>query len=77
MRPIAERKGITLGQLALAWVASHPETCSIAGARNADQVRENAKTGDLTLTDAELSEIDKIGRGVTDFLDDNPVMWEF
>ena len=77
LRPIAERKGITLGQLALAWVASHPETCAIAGARNADQVRENAKTGDLTLTDAELSEIDKIGRGVTDFLNDNPVMWEF
>ena len=77
LRPIAERKGITLGQLALAWVASHPETCAIAGARNASQVHENAKAGDLSLTDEELSEIDEIGRGVTDFLDDNPVMWEF
>ena len=77
LRPIAERKGITLGQLALVWVASHPETCAIAGARNANQVYENAKAGDLSLTDEELSEIDQIGRGVTDFLGDNPVMWEF
>lgn len=75
LRPMAERKSVTLGQLALAWVASHPETCAIAGARNADQASENAKAGDLCLTAEELSEIDEIGRGVTDFLDEDPVMW--
>ena len=77
LRPMAERKGITLGQLALAWVAWHPETCAIAGARNAGQADENAKAGDLVLTADEVSEIDEVGRGVTDFLDNNPVMWEF
>ena len=75
LRPIAERKGVALGQLALAWVTSHPETCAIAGARNADQADENARAGDLLLAAEELSEIDEIGRGVTDFLDENPVMW--
>jgi aryl-alcohol dehydrogenase-like predicted oxidoreductase len=77
LRPIAEKKGITLGQLALAWVISHPQTCAIAGARNADQAKENAKAGDLFLSDAALSEIDEIGRSVTDFLNDNPIMWKF
>ena len=75
LRPISERKGVTLGQLALAWVASHPDTCAIAGARNADQASENAKAGSIDLSNEELSEIEGIGRGVTDYLDENPVMW--
>jgi aryl-alcohol dehydrogenase-like predicted oxidoreductase len=75
LRPIAERKGITLGHLALAWVASHPGTCAIAGARNADQADENAKAGSITVSNEELSEIEGIGRGVTDYLDEDPVMW--
>ena len=76
LRPMAQRKGVTLGQLALAWVASHPETCAIAGARDANQASENAKAGDLVLSDEELSEIDEVGRGVTGFLDEDPVMWD-
>ena len=77
LRPIAERKGVTLGQLALAWVISHPQTCAIAGARNADQSTKNASAGSISLSDEELSEIDEIGRTVTDNLDENPVMWNF
>jgi aryl-alcohol dehydrogenase-like predicted oxidoreductase len=75
LRPIAERKGVTTGQLALAWVIAHTQTCAIAGARNADQAAENARAGSISLSDDELSEIDEIGRGVTDYLDENPVMW--
>ena len=75
--PIAERKGVTLGQLALSWVTSHPGTCAIAGARNADQAGENAGAGAISLSADELSEIDEIGRGVTDHLDEDPVMWNF
>jgi len=75
LRPIADRKGVSLGQLALAWVIAHAQTCAIAGARNADQAAQNAKAGSLSLSDKELSEIDEIGRGVTDHLDENPVMW--
>jgi len=77
LRPIAERNGISLGQLALGWLIAQPSTCAIAGARNAEQVRQNAKAGNISLSPADLEEIDQIGRSVTDHLDDNPVMWEF
>jgi aryl-alcohol dehydrogenase-like predicted oxidoreductase len=75
LRPIADRKGVTLGQLALSWVTSHSGTCAIAGARSASQASENAMAGSIVLSNEELSEIDAIGRGVTDYLDENPVMW--
>ena len=77
LRPIAERNGIGLGQLALGWLIAQPNTCAIAGARNAEQVRQNASAGEILLSAVDLEEIDHIGRSVTDHLDDNPVMWEF
>jgi len=33
--------------------------------------------GKITLTEQEMVDMDEIGRGVTDFLDDDPVMWNF
>ena len=75
LRPIADKKGVTLGQLALSWVTSHPGICAIAGSRSADQARENAGAGSIALSNEELSEMDAIGRGVSDHLDENPVMW--
>ena len=77
LRPIAERRGITLGQLALAWVIAQPGACAIAGARNAEQVRENAKAAEVRLSPAELAEMDAIGRRVTERLDVSPVLWKF
>jgi len=77
LRPIAEKKGCTLAQLALAWLIAQPNTCAIAGARNAQQALANAQTLTVELSDAEIAEIDQIGRGVTDYLDDNPVLWTF
>jgi aryl-alcohol dehydrogenase-like predicted oxidoreductase len=77
LRPIAERRGITLGQLALAWVIAQPGTCAIAGARNAEQVRENAKAAEVRLSPTELADMDAIGRTVTDRLDASPILWQF
>ena len=77
LRPIAEGRGITLGQLALAWVIAHPDTCAIAGARNAEQVLQNAKAAEIRLTPSEMARLDEIGRSVTDALDKNPVPWKF
>lgn len=77
LRPIAERKGVTLGQLALAWVIAQPGTCAIAGARNAEQVMQNAKAAEVRLSPEDLADLDAIGRTVTDHLDDNPVLWDF
>jgi aryl-alcohol dehydrogenase-like predicted oxidoreductase len=77
LRPIAERNRATLAQLALAWLLAQPLTCAIAGVRNAEQVLENARAAEIELPSADLKELDRISRIVTDHLDDNPVMWEF
>lgn len=75
LRPIAEKNAASLAQLALAWVISHAGTCAIAGARNADQVIQNARAAEIVLSDNDLARMDEIGRHVTDYLDENPVMW--
>ena len=54
-----------------------PGICAIAGARNARQTADNAKAADVTLTDSELDELDRISRPVTDLIDDNPVQWKW
>lgn len=77
LRPIADRQGCTLGQLALAWLIAQPQTSAIVGARNPEQATQNAKALNVILSQEELAEIDAIGRSVTDHLDTNPVMWEF
>jgi aryl-alcohol dehydrogenase-like predicted oxidoreductase len=77
LRPLAARHAATLGQLALAWVLSRPNTCAIAGARNAAQVRENAQASAIRLSPEDLEDMERIGRTVTDALDDNPVQWQW
>lgn len=76
LRPIAAAYGITLGQLALAWIISQPDTFAIAGARNAAQATENAAAGEVNLSAEDLETIDRIGRAVTDALDDDPLLWK-
>jgi aryl-alcohol dehydrogenase-like predicted oxidoreductase len=77
LKPIAERRAVTLAQLALAWVVSQPNVCAVAGARTAAQAAENARAARLRLTEDELSDMDAISRSVTAHLDDNPVQWNF
>lgn len=77
LRPIAEGKGITLAQLALAWIIAKPGVCAIAGARNADQSIGNAKAADAHLTEADLEALEHISRPVVDLIDDNPVPWKW
>ena len=77
LRPMADTKGISLGQLALAWVIAQPNACAIAGARNAEQSTMNAAAAEITLNKEELAQLDKISRSVTDHLDDDPVLWKW
>jgi len=77
LKPIADAKGITLGQLALAWVMAQPNTCAIAGARNAAQAVQNAAAARVQLSAEDLQALDDISRSVTDHLDDNPVLWKW
>lgn len=75
LRPIAERNGLTLGQLALAWLVQRPRTAAIAGARNAGQAVSNARAGDVVLSQADRGEIDRIGWTVARPLAFDPMMW--
>jgi myo-inositol catabolism protein IolS len=75
LRPLAEYHQTTLGNLALAWLLAQPQANAIVGARSAEQAIQNAKAADILLSSEELAEIDRIGRTVTDHLDDNPIMW--
>ena len=77
LNPLAEEKKISLGQLALAWVISHTGTCAIAGARNAEQVVQNAVAGEIKLSADDMSRMDAIGQMVTGHMDDDPMMWNF
>jgi myo-inositol catabolism protein IolS len=77
LKPIADAKGITMGQLALAWVMAQPNTCAIAGARNAAQAVQNAAAARVQLSAEDLQTLDDISRSVTDHLDDNPVLWKW
>ncbi|NJK48404.1 aldo/keto reductase [Candidatus Gracilibacteria bacterium] len=77
LRPIAERHHCILAQLSLAWLIAQPQTNAIVGARHAEQASDNAKATEVVLSPEEIQEIDKIGRQVTDYLDNNPVMWDF
>jgi aryl-alcohol dehydrogenase-like predicted oxidoreductase len=61
LRPVAERVGCSLAQLALAWNAHQPGvTAAIAGSRNPAHVRTNAAAGDIELDDSTLAELDAI-----------------
>ena len=77
LKPIAEKYETSLGCLAIAWLITQTQTCAIVGARNTQQAEENAKAIDIQLSQEDLDQIDAIGRGVTDPLDENPVMWNF
>jgi myo-inositol catabolism protein IolS len=77
LKPIAQRHNCTLAQLSLAWLIAQPQTNAIAGARTVEQAQDNAKAANVSLSAEELQEIDRLGRQVTDHLDDNPVMWDW
>ena len=61
MQLIADRKGISMAQLSLAWVLRLPEmTSAIVGARKASQIQETAQAGNMNLSSEEINEIENI-----------------
>jgi aryl-alcohol dehydrogenase-like predicted oxidoreductase len=61
LRPIAERNGRTLAQLAIAWVLRRPEvTAAIVGARRPSQIEETAPAGDWVLSQEDTAEVDAL-----------------
>ena len=62
LRAVAERHGATPAQVAIAWGMRHPHVISIPKAANPAHVRDNAAAAGLTLTEADLAEIDAAHR---------------
>jgi aryl-alcohol dehydrogenase-like predicted oxidoreductase len=68
LRGVAERLGITVGQLALAWTFHQPGvTSAIAGSRNPQHVRENAAAGDVELDTQTFEELEEVIRRGPEF----------
>jgi aryl-alcohol dehydrogenase-like predicted oxidoreductase len=60
LRPIAEQAGVSMAELALAWVLRRPEVASaIIGATRPEQVHANAKASGIELTPDTLTAIDE------------------
>jgi len=54
-KPVCEEHGITLAQLAIAWTITQPGvTHALCGGRNAEQATENARAGDVVLSEEDL-----------------------
>ena len=59
LRPVADGAGLTMSQLALAWVLRQPNVAAaIVGATRPEQVQENVAAAGVTLSDDTLAAID-------------------
>jgi len=59
--PIAQDLGLTMAQLAIAWVLQNQNVASaIVGASRPDQIIENAKAADVVLEKAVMQKIDEV-----------------
>jgi aryl-alcohol dehydrogenase-like predicted oxidoreductase len=63
MRPIADAHGVSVAQVALAWLLHQPQVMSvIVGAKRPEQLADNLAAVDLHLSAAELQQIDASSR---------------
>lgn len=68
LRPIADEVGLSLAQLAVAWVLQNENVASaIIGASRPEQVTENVKASGVTLDAEVLAKIDKVLNGVIEY----------
>jgi aryl-alcohol dehydrogenase-like predicted oxidoreductase len=60
---IADGHGVSAAQVALAWLLTRPTISSvIVGARTDEQLADNLKAAELTLSDDELTKLDEVSR---------------
>ena len=60
LRPVAEQAGISMTEMALAWVLRRPELASaIVGASRPEQVHANTRASGIELSPQTLAEIDE------------------
>lgn len=60
LKPVADANGLTLAQLAVAWVLQNPNVSSaIIGATKPAQIKENVKASGVKLDSSTMNEIDR------------------
>ena len=63
MRPIAERHGVSIAKIALAWLLAQREVSTvIVGARTIEQLQDNLGAGEVSLSADELRELEQVSR---------------
>jgi aryl-alcohol dehydrogenase-like predicted oxidoreductase len=61
LRPIADSHGLTISQLAIAWVLQNENVAAaIMGATKPSQVKENVKASGVKLSSDAMSAIDRV-----------------
>jgi len=61
VQDVAEARGVSMAQVALAWVRDKPTVSSvIVGARTTEQLRANLASADLVLTEQETARLDEV-----------------
>ncbi len=70
LKPIADDVGLSMAQLAIAWVLQNPNVAAaIVGATRPEQIRENAKASGVRLEDQIMKRIDE---ALGDFVERDP-----
>jgi aryl-alcohol dehydrogenase-like predicted oxidoreductase len=61
LRPVADESGLSMAQLAVAWVLQNPNVAAaLVGASRPEQVAENVKAAGVKLEAAQLKQIDEV-----------------
>lgn len=63
MQEIARRRRLSVAQVALRWLVQQQRVVAIPGALNVEQLRENLKVLEVTLTNDEMAAISALARG--------------
>jgi len=68
MRPIAQAHGVSVAQVALAWLLHQPQVTSvIVGAKQPQQLADNLAATQVTLSGSELAALDEVSRLPTEY----------
>jgi len=63
MEQMAKAYSATTAAIAIAWIRSHEEVCSVlTGSKNAEQARQNALADRVKLSDDEVAELKELGK---------------
>ncbi|MHC1774921.1 MAG: aldo/keto reductase [Lentimicrobium sp.] len=68
MKPIAEKKGVSVAQIALAWLLHQPAVTSvIIGANKQEQLSDNLNSVNVKLDENEMTELNKISQPAPEY----------